>query len=176
MSADEKKVFFKLSRPGGGTDFRSKAASFRDGKVVYDLENKRLIRLADRWGHPSWTPDSKGIFEKGNFVMDVGTGQTKRFAPSCFSDHPGVAPNSRIFVTDADVTKRPFGKPNHWAIGVGSMEKDEFVVLTVFDNSKGARSWRHNHPHPTFSADGRRIYYNVNDGPWTRLMVAEAKN
>ena len=29
LSADEKKVFFKLSRPGGGNDFRSKSASLR---------------------------------------------------------------------------------------------------------------------------------------------------
>jgi hypothetical protein len=43
----------------------------------------------------------------------------------------------------------------------------------MFDNSKGATTWRHNHPHPHFSPDGKRIYYNVNDGPWTKLMVAE---
>ncbi len=80
-----------------------------------------------------------------------------------------------MFVTDADVTKRPFGKPGHWAIAVGSMIKDEYVVLDVFDNTQGAKTWRHNHPHPAFSADGKRIYYNVNQGPWTQLMVAEAQ-
>jgi Tol biopolymer transport system component len=175
MSPDEKKVFFKLAHPSGGNDFRSSAASLREGKVVYDLENHRFIRLVNQWGHPSWTPDSKGIFEKGNFTMDVATGKTTRYAPSSISDHPSVAPDGRSFVTDADVSKRPFGKPNFWGIAVGSMLKDEFVIVDLFDNSKGARTWRHNHPHPSFSADGRRIYYNVNDGPWTRLMVAEAK-
>jgi hypothetical protein len=29
------------------------------------------------------------------------------------------------------------------------------------------------HPHPVFSADGKRIYYNVSDGEFTRLHVAE---
>ena len=48
-------------------------------------------------------------------------------------------------------------------------------VLDVFDNTQGATSWRHNHPHPAFSADGKRVYYNVNDGLWTRLMVAEVR-
>jgi hypothetical protein len=47
-------------------------------------------------------------------------------------------------------------------------------VLHHFDNSRGARSWRKNHPHPIFSGDGRRIYFNVNEGEWTRLHVAEA--
>lgn len=175
LSPDEKKVFFKLSRPGGGNDFRTSAASLRLGKVIYDLEKGRFIRLVDQWGHPSWTPDSKGIFEKGNFVLDVETGKTVRYAPSCFSDHPSIAPQGNLFVTDADVTKRPFGKPGYWAIGVGSMQQDTFAVLDLFDNTKGARTWRHNHPHPIFNSDGRRIYYNVNDGPWTRLMVAELK-
>ena len=173
ISPDEKKIFFKLSHPSGGNDFRTKAASTRDGKIVYDLAGGQFIRLVEEWGHPSWSPDGKSIFEKGNFTLDVGTGKNTRHAPSCISDHPSIAPDGRLFVTDADVTKRPFGKPGYWAVAVGSMTQDEFVVLDVFDNTKGATSWRHNHPHPVFSADGKRIYYNVNDGPWTRLRVAE---
>jgi hypothetical protein len=46
-------------------------------------------------------------------------------------------------------------------------------VIHRFDGSKGATSWRPSHPHPVFSADGRRVYYNVNDGRWTQLYVAE---
>ena len=29
------------------------------------------------------------------------------------------------------------------------------------------------HPHPAFSPDGKRLYFNVSDGKWTRLHVAE---
>lgn len=173
MSPDGTRVFFKLSRPGGGDDFRTKAASERDGNVVFDLKEGRLLRLIEKWGHPSWSPDGEAIFEYGNVSLDLRTGNTTRHAPSCISNHPSIAPGGDVFVTDADVTKRPFGKPGNWAIAVGSMTEDEFVVLDVFDNTRGATSWRHNHPHPAFSADGKRIYYNVNDGPWTRLMVAE---
>lgn len=176
MSPDETKVFFKPCVPGGGLSFRGMSVSKREGKLVYDLGRKQFLGLIDQWGHPSWSPDSAAIFEKGNFLQDPSaTKPVRRFAPSCFSDHPTLSPDGRSFVTDADVSKRPFGRPGAWAIGVGSTKRDEYVVVDVFDNTQGARSWRHNHPHPVFSADGRRLYYNVNDGPWTRLMVAERK-
>lgn len=173
MSPDEKRVFFKLSRPSGGHDFRSKAASQREGKVVFDLAQGRFLRLMEFWGHPSWTPDSQAIFEYGNFATDVVTGQVTRYAASCISNHPSVAPGGRLFVTDADVTKRYYRNPGDWAVAVASMEKDDWVLLHLFDNTKGATTWRDNHPHPQFSPDGRRVYFNVNEGRWTTLMVAE---
>lgn len=174
MSPDGKKVFFKPSVPSYGENFRSMGASKRDGKVVFDLEKGKLVRLVDSWGHPSWTPDSRGVLEKGNVVLDVESGKSApRFAPSCFSDHPSMSPDGKLFVTDADVSKRPYGKPGLWAIGVGPTQGDDHTIVHRFDNSKGAASWRRNHPHPRFSADGERIYFNVNEGRWTQLMVAE---
>ncbi len=176
VSPDETKVFFKPCVPGGGDSYRGMSVSKRDGKAIYDLANKKFLRIVESWGHPSWTPDSTGIFEKDKTVLDVVSGKVRpSLAPSCFSDHPTLSPHGTVFVTDADVTKRPFGRGGKWAIGIGSTTRDEFVVVDVFDNSKGAKSWRHNHPHPSFSADGKRVYYNVNDGPWTHLMVAEIK-
>jgi hypothetical protein len=172
ISPNNQRVFFKMARPGGGTDFRSKRASYRAGKIVYDLEEQRFIRLFEKWGHPSWLPDSQQILEKGNFAIDVTTGKSRRCAPSCISNHPSIAPHGRLFVTDADVTKRKYGNPGDWAVAVGSMISDDFVLLDIFGNTRGAKSWRRSHPHPVFSADGKRIYYNVNEGPWTTLMVA----
>jgi hypothetical protein len=174
LSPDGKKIFFKPNIPSYSDSFRGMDSSKRDGKVIYDLEKGKLVRLVDSWGHPSWTPDSRGILEKGNAVLDIETGtNAPRFAPSCFSDHPSLSPDGKLFVTDADVTKRPYGKPGLWAIGVGPTQGDDYAVIYLFDNSKGATTWRHNHPHPHFSADGRRIYFNVNEGRWTQLMVAE---
>ncbi len=66
-----------------------------------------------------------------------------------------------------------YGKPGDWAVAVGSIQKDDFVLLHIFGNTKGATTWRHNHPHPAFSADGQRVYFNVNEGRWTTLMVAQ---
>jgi Tol biopolymer transport system component len=174
LSPDGKKVFFKPNVPSYRGSFRGMDSSKRDGKIVFDLEKGKLVRLAESWGHPSWTPDSRGIMEKGNAVLNVETGKNApRFAPSCFSDHPSMSPDGKLFVTDADVTKRPYGKPGLWAIGVGPTQGDDYAVIYMFDNSHGATTWRHNHPHPHFSADGKRIYFNVNEGQWTQLMVAE---
>jgi Tol biopolymer transport system component len=60
-----------------------------------------------------------------------------------------------------------------WGILVADMNGGKWVVLHHFEQNRGARSWRRNDPHPVFSADGKRIYYNTSDGQFTRLMVAE---
>jgi len=174
LSPDGKRAFFKIARGGGGDDFRSSKASLREGKIVYDLENGHFVRMYPQWGHPSWHPDSKRIFEKGNYLMDPDTGQTRRMVLTP-SDHPSVSPDGRLFVTDADVSRRENAKPGDWAIVVGSMERNESALVHQFNSSQGAKSWRRSHPHPAFSPDGRRLYFNANSGPWTRLYVAEAR-
>jgi peroxiredoxin len=45
--------------------------------------------------------------------------------------------------------------------------------LHKFVGNRGAKSWRVSHPHPVFSADGRRIHFNINAGQHTQLYVAE---
>jgi len=173
VSPDGSKVYFKIAQGRGLDDFRARNASKREGKFVYDLENDQFIGLYGKWGHPSWSPESNGIFEKGNFLLDLATGKTRRFAPRAPTNHPTMSPSGKIFVTDADISKREEGKPGEWGIIIGSLETDEFATIHRFDHSDGARSWRKPHPHPAFSADGRRIYFNVSGEGWTRLMVVE---
>jgi Tol biopolymer transport system component len=74
----------------------------------------------------------------------------------------------------SDTTLERFGgSRNDWGIVVMDIRGNAHVVIHKFDNSHGASSWRVSHPHPVFSADGRRIYFNVSSGPWTQLHVAE---
>jgi Tol biopolymer transport system component len=56
-------------------------------------------------------------------------------------------------------------------VAVGSLQGGEYVILHRFDNSQGARSWRRCHPHPIFSPDGKRIYFNVSSSEWTQLYA-----
>ncbi|HYF36608.1 MAG TPA: hypothetical protein VD994_15035 [Prosthecobacter sp.] len=176
LSPDLKRVFFKMALPGNG-DPRSKSASARQGLICYSLEEKRFLYMNEKWGHPSWMPDSRHIAEAGNLVYDSNDGACVRLQgiPSCRGDHPSVSLDGRLRVTDTTMD-RLNGKESDWGIVLADARGGSHVLLHQFGNSQGARSWRKSHPHPSFSADGQRIYYNVSDGTWTRLFVAEVSD
>jgi len=173
MSPDLHRVFFKMAAAGNGNP-RSTGASARQGLVCYDLEAKRFLLQRDTWGHPAWHPDSRRIVEVGYTLIDTDTAKSERIPglPSMGSGHPSASPDGKLIVTDLTMDHLG-GKKTDWAIVVGDARGGNHVVLHQFDNSHGAKSWRVSHPHPVFSADGRRIYFNVSSGPWTKLYVAE---
>jgi hypothetical protein len=173
LSPDTSRVFFKIATPAGG-DFRSKEASDREGLFCYDLKASRFLFMQGKWGHPAWNADSRQILNVGGLVTDSDTGARSKVPhwPALPGSHPSFSPDGKLYASDSVGT--PFGLPaGWWAVGVGDARTGEFVVLAKFDNSKGARSWRVSHPHPVFSPDGNRLYFNVSDGPYTRLHVAE---
>jgi hypothetical protein len=178
ISPDGKRVFFKMSAPGpdgAANNFRSKNASHRQGTVVYDLAARRPIFMREKWGHPAWHPDSRTIIEAGNFYYDTegnGTLVPRPGLPRLPGDHPSVSPDGKLYVMDGPLTALG-GAPGEWGVVVCDMRGGSYHVLRRFNNSRGAKSWRKNHPHPIFSADGQRIYFNVNESDWTQLFVAE---
>jgi hypothetical protein len=167
LSPDLTRVFFKMATPLGG-DFRSNKASKREGLLVYDLKASRFLTMQERWGHPAWHSNSRQILNVGGTITNVEDGKILRIAnyPKLPGSHPSFSPDGDVFTSDLVVEKS-------WAVGVGSVRNGEFLRLNTFDNSKGARSWRVSHPHPVFSSDGRRLYFNVSADDWTRLFVAE---
>ena len=174
ISPDLKRVFFKIAAGNGGDDFMAKNASQRQGLVCYDFEKGACIWQHGKWGHPGWAPDSKHIFEMGNVNFDIQTGKYTKLkdVPNLRGSHPSVSPDGKLMVTDG-MTEPVGGKPNEWGIMVADMNGGKWKVLHSFEQNRGAKSWRRNDPHPVFSADGKRIYYNTSDGQFTRLMVAE---
>ncbi|MBI3876994.1 MAG: PD40 domain-containing protein [Verrucomicrobia bacterium] len=177
LSPDLKRVFFKIAAGNGGDDFMSKNASQRQGTVCYDFAKAACVWQRNQWGHPAWHPDSRHIFEVGNTLFDTdapGTYTRLKDVPSPRGTHPSVSPDGVLMVTDG-LSATLGGKTNEWGIVVGDMSGGKWALVHSFDQSKGANSWRRSHPHPVFSADGKRIYYNVNDGEFTRLFVAERK-
>lgn len=173
LSPDAGRVFFKMATPGNGNP-RSSSASNRQGLVCYSLAEKRFRFMSQRWGHPSWQPDSRTITETSFTLIDSNDGATRRVPglPSPRGDHPSVSPDGKLIVTDT--TMDVFGgDAKEWGIIVADARGGNYVLIHRFDNSRGASSWRRSHPHPIFSADGRRIYFNVSASKWTRLHVAE---
>lgn len=176
LSPDTQRVFFKMSTPAGG-DARSKQASDRRGRIGYSLTERRFLGISPKWGHPSWLPDSRTVLEAGNIRIDSDTGQRRRIPelPKAHGDHPSASPDGKLLVTDT-IMDAFGGDPKEWGVVVADLRGSGHVVLHHFNNSQGARSWRRSHPHPAFSPDGRRIYFNVSSGRWTQLYVAEAEN
>jgi hypothetical protein len=174
ISPDLKRVFFKIAAGNGGDDFMAKNASHRQGLVCYDFEKAACIWHYGKWGHPGWTPDSQHIFEMGNVNFEIQTGKYTKLkdVPHLRGSHPSVSPDGKLMVTDG-MTEPVGGKPNEWGVMVADMNGGKWVVLHSFEQNRGAKSWRRNDPHPVFSADGKRIYYNTSDAEFTRLMVAE---
>ncbi len=125
-------------------------------------------------GPPRWHPDSRRIVEVGWKLIDSATGSTEVLddLQPMGSGHPSASPDGGLLVTDLTMD-RLGGRSSEWGIVIADARGGGHVLVHSFDNSGGASSWRRSHPHPVFSSDGRRIYFNVSSGPWTRLYVAE---
>lgn len=174
LSPDLKRVFLKVAAGNGGDNFMSKGASQRQGLLVYDFEKADFVYMREKWGHPAWHPDSRQIIEMGNILINSDSGQTTRITnePNLRGSHPSVSPDGKIFVTDG--LSGIEGSPqSEWAVMVGDLKGTYWHMIHRFDNTHGAKSWRVSHPHPSFSADGNRIYFNVSAGEFTQMHVAE---
>lgn len=173
LSPDGSRVFFKMAAAGENNP-RTSGASERRGLFCYDLSARTFLIQRDQWGHPAWHPDSKRIVEVGWKLLDSTTGSTETLPglPPMGSGHPSASPDGTLLVTDLTMD-RLGGKASHWGIVVADARGGGHVLVHEFDHSGGALSWRRSHPHPVFNANGRRLYFNVGSGPWTRLHVAE---
>lgn len=175
LSPDGRRIFFKMSSVRSG-DPRRGDASERQGMIVYDIAEKRFLNQFDQWGHPYWHPDSRRIIEFPNVVIDVVAGTTTPIpgVPYFSGSHPSISADGRLLLSDVQLDKVD-GKYKDWGVVVADMQGSGYVTLHRFPKEGGATSWRVPHPHPVFSADGKRIYFNLSAGPWTRLHVIERK-
>jgi hypothetical protein len=174
LSPDLKRVVFKLATPSGG-DFRSTAASDRECLIGYDIEHSRFLFFRARWGHPGWHPDARALINVPSLLIDSDTGKERAIPdlPAFPGTHPSISPDGQLFTTDTHLD--PFGgKKEDWGVVVGDLGGKDYRILHRFNNSHGAASWRVSHPHPSFSPDSRRIYFNVSEGQWTELYVADS--
>lgn len=174
LSPDAKRMLFKIAAPRGGGPHHPDA-SVRKWLIGYDLVQSRFLFQRDDWGHPCWHPDSRHCIQVGNLLLDTNDGTETSIPgyPRFSGSHPSVSPDGQLFATDALLEVLEGGAKGSRGIIIGSMRGSQYRVIRRFDDSKGLRSWRPPHPHPSFSHDGRRLYFNVSATEWTRLHVAE---
>jgi len=163
----DRRMFFKVARADG-----SGRESRREGLLIFEFATGRLLSMRPSWGHPSWHPDGRRIIESKSRLIDTDTGEEIQLlaAPS---QHPSPHPDGLHYVTDTYLLNEQGGATGEWAVIVNRLAGDDPRWLQRFDFRGGAQSARVPHPHPAFSPDGRRIYFNVSSGPWTRLHVME---
>ena len=168
LSPDLHRVFFKISAGSGCDNYVSKGASVRQGTVFFDLRKQEISWQRNKWGHPAWHPDSQHIIEIGNIVRDADGGPYVRIpnVPVLNGMHPSVSPDGKLWVTDGSADKVD-GSEGQWALLIADFAGSRYEVLDRFKTSPGAASWRVNHPHPIFSPDGKRIYFNKSNGTHT---------
>jgi hypothetical protein len=174
LSPDASRVFFKLAQPKDAT-FQSKTASKRDGLIVFDIKQDKLLSRRDKWGHPTWHKDNRTIMTPMNVVFDSDTGTERVLTEFCEwpGSHPNYHPDGRLFTTDSYLRGEEF-PPGWWSVVVCDPETGTFVRLHELRQlPDGSTSWRPAHPHPVFSHDGKRLYFNVSKDGWTRLHVAQ---
>jgi Tol biopolymer transport system component len=117
------------------------------------------------------------VLEVSGLLIDSTNGSSTRldnYPKLSGAPHPSFGAEGKMFASDGllpDATIPESKRP--WLVIVGETATGRSVTIEQFDNSRGAASWRKSHPHPIFSADGRRLYFNVSEGPWTQLYVAE---
>ena len=184
LSPDEKLIFFKLSAqspdyrplPEGHLKWPRSYQSDREGLVCFDIEHSKPLFFRRNWGHPSWDPKSTTILNVPNVLQDARTGKEtpipnlRKFP----GQHHDFSPDGKLFVTDTEL--QPFGGARgEWGVAVCDVTGRSWTMIARFRGDQGAATWRKNHPHPAFSPDGNRIYYNVNSGKYTRLFVAERR-
>lgn len=178
LSPDASRVLFKIASPAGG-GFRDPKGSQRDGLFCYDLTTGQMLCRLASWGHPAWHNDSKQVINVRRqqlVIMDSTTGVERpiKSSPLVPGSHPAFSPDGKLYASDWRVDS-PDVPAGTWRVIVGDVQTGKHVVLHQFIGTEGATSWRGSHPHPVFSPDGKRIYFNVNEGRWTRLFVAEVE-
>lgn len=182
LSPNCKMIFFKLSAasddykplPEGHLKWPHAYQSDREGLVMFDIEHSRLLFFDRDWGHPAWDPTSKFFSNAPTLLIDAYTGEKKPVPglPGFPGQHLDISPDGKLIVTDTMLT--PFGgAKGEWGVAVCDIRGGSWTMIARFQGAEGATTWRKNHPHPAFSPDSKRIYYNVNSGKYTQLYVAE---
>lgn len=143
--------------------------------LLADATGGSVRFLGDFTHHPAWSPDGRSVIaflqqEHGQDLVafDAETGERRVLLRDLPGVHPSLSPDGRSVVTDV------FNAPEHGhaqilRIDLASGQRE---VLAEFAHADFGHSDGH-HPHPVFSRDGRRLYFNAQDGGPCGVFVLE---
>lgn len=144
--------------------------------VAHDGRNARIIGSFGH--HPNWLPDGTGIYAFAasgehrlrHWPREGGAPETLAMLPC--EGHPCVSPDQRRISTDA------MGWPRADRAGIVLHDRATGANETLVEMPFPQVDWqtRHPphrvcHPHPVWSTDGRRLYFNMIEGERPRLCV-----
>jgi hypothetical protein len=127
--------------------------------------SRKLTFLASFGHHPAWLPDGSGVYSydrQGEATQALALDRPGQARVVLHPDLPGTHPTfhptrpwlvSDIFVQDGESVEIALWRTDTWAKTVLAR-----YPHTRFHHQDGF------HPHPVFSRDGRRLYFNGMDG------------
>jgi hypothetical protein len=143
-------------------------------------ENGDDLRYIDTFGHhPNWLPDSSGIYafsenrKKTIYSWDTKGGNKKVLAKFSCEGHPCVSPDERYITTDG----HDYPENGKACVILKDLSIGHEELIAEMDSP--AVTWQTDHPprrvchpHPAWSSDSTRLYFNMieNELPYLYSM------
>jgi len=142
--------------------------------IAGDADGSDLRFVAAFGHHPMWTPDSSGFIaymrkDKGQDLCLFTLGERVErtvMIPNALGVHATLHSDRRRVVTDIF----RFPEPHQASIGIYDLETKALEIIATF-NHKVYDHTHGFHPHPVWSRDGKRLYFNGQDNGYAQLYA-----